>query len=144
MANVANDGIMAEVNRMLEEMFLLETGCRRRERQCRRRDGGFEIGIVSPSLCRRSQFFEIVINGVDVVNIGACERRWFRNRNSLACMVSCPWVTQRLAAGDRLSVRVFLRRINGTLTPAEENEMVSRIVREPLTLVNNHTRFLCE
>ena len=39
-------------------------------------------------------------------------------------MVSCPWVTQRLAAGDRLSVRVFLRRINGTLTPAEENEMV--------------------
>ncbi|CAN7118554.1 unnamed protein product [Brassica rapa subsp. narinosa] len=26
MANVANDGIMAEVNRMLEEMFLLETG----------------------------------------------------------------------------------------------------------------------
>ncbi|CAG7883579.1 unnamed protein product [Brassica rapa] len=108
MANVANDGIMAEVNRMLEEMFLLETG----------------VSILF-----------------------------------LILWVSCPWVTQRLAAGDRLSVRVFLRRINGTLTPAEENEMVrlfifslkqygrcmvSRIVREPLTLVNNHTRFLCE
>ncbi|CAN6878187.1 unnamed protein product [Brassica oleracea] len=79
MANVANDGIMAEVNRMLEEMFLLETG----------------VSIL---------FLLLSI--------------------SLDLMVSCPWVQQRLAAGDRLSVRVFLRRINGTLTPAEENEMV--------------------
>ncbi|EFH54129.1 predicted protein [Arabidopsis lyrata subsp. lyrata] len=48
-------------------------------------------------------------------------------------MNECTWVQERLAAGDRLSVQAFLRRLTGTITDVEKKEMVY-LVSLPLSI----------
>jgi len=58
-------------------------------------------------------------------------------------MNACIWVQERLAAGDRLSVLAFLRRLTETVTDVEKKEMVYIVsfISESCITIIYHSRY---